>query len=137
MRRHHLILLLDHDPRRLSCLKLLLETHGYRVLASQSAESALEQLSAQAVEMLVTFRRYPVPASTQPLTMLVSRDFPRTSIVFRERQSAMGAGEEPERFRTQPPPELSPAELLDAIRKEFSRRRGPQRAAAAAAAAAS
>ncbi len=124
MRRHHLILLLDSDPRRLSNLKLLLETHGYRVLASTNSESALALLAANPVEVLVTFRHPPL-ASTPPLADFVLQHYPRTSIVFRERPAGQ---EEPPRPRFRPPVELTPAELLESIRKEFSRRRGPHRA---------
>ncbi len=132
MRRHHLILLLDHDSPRLSSLKLLLETHGYRVLASAKPEDALAQLSAHEVEMFITFSHVCAPNS-QPIAAYVGENYPRTSVVYRERILSPEDAETPKaRFKAR---ELSPAELMEAIRKAFFQRRGPRRTLPSASAA--
>ncbi len=130
MRRHHCLLLIDHDPRRLSAQKLFLETHGYRVQGASTPAEGWEFLSQRPYAMVILSARYELE-NRGNLQSWIQRQAPEVTVLARERP----APEAPQQARGKVAPELTPAELLASIRAAFLRRRAPRRAAARAAAA--
>ncbi len=130
MRRHHSLLLIDHDPRRLSAQKIFLETHGFRVQGAATPAEGWEFLHQRNFAMVILSARYELE-NRGNLQLWIQRQAPEVSVLARERSEPEMA----QKSRGKAAPELSPAELLAAIRAAFLRRRAPRRAVARAAAA--
>lgn len=130
MRRHHSLLLIDHDSRRLSAQKLFLDTHGFRVQGAATPAEGWEMLSQRHFAMVILSARYELEPHGN-LQAWLQRQQPQLSVLTRERPEPELA----QKNRGKMAPEFSPAELLAAIRAAFLRRRAPRRVAANSAAA--
>ena len=119
------ILCVDDNEQSLSIRKILLETRGYRVLACNSGELALEAFRRGGVDLVLTdlimpgvdgSRLIEEVKSLSPLTPVVLISG-RTKIYERETLADLFL----------PKGMYEPAELLERIRLLLVRKRGPKR----------
>ena len=119
------ILCVDDNEQSLSIRKILLETRGYRVLACNSGEMALEAFRRGGVDLVLTDLIMPginrsrlieeiKSLSPQTPAMLISG---RTKIYERENVADVFLSKEM----------YKPADLLERIRLLLVRKRGPKR----------
>jgi DNA-binding NarL/FixJ family response regulator len=126
MRRHHSLLLIDHDARRLSALTLLLQTHGYRVRGVSTPAAGWELLRQGGFVAVILSDGYELEGRGA-LCRWLAEQMPQITVLARERPALPDDG----KTRRKLSPELSPAEILEAIRRAFLRRRAPRRVPAA------
>jgi two-component system response regulator CpxR len=119
------ILCVDDNEQALSIRKILLETRGYRVLACNSGETALDAFRRGGVDLVITDLMMPgvdgsrlieevKRVSPQIPTVLISG---RVKIYERETQADVFLSKGM----------YEPAELLERIRLLLVRKRGPKR----------
>jgi DNA-binding NtrC family response regulator len=114
------------DDHSLSILRLMLETRGYRVLASNTAIGALELFRLGGVDLVLSSVDLPDVGGGE-LAYSVKKLSPELPVVLLSGQMRT--------FHTDAPAELllrkgsyQPAELLESIRLLLVKRRGPRRA---------
>ncbi len=132
MRPKKVILLVDGNEQALSVRKFMLETRGYRVVDSASAQAALERFGEGGIDLIVSdlllpgmdgnelVRRIKAEAPEMPALLLSStvKDFARASAA--DAFLPKGA--------------VTPTEMVERIRMLLVRKRGPKRASPAPAA---
>ena len=129
MRPKKVILLVDGNEQALSVRKFMLETRGYRVVDSASAQAALERFGEGGIDLIVSdlllpgmdgnelVRRIKAEAPEMPALLLSStvKDFARASAA--DAFLPKGA--------------VTPTEMVERIRTLLVRKRGPKRASPA------
>lgn len=120
------ILCVDDNEQALSIRKILLETRGYRVLACNSGEKALEAFRCGGVDLVLTDLIMPGVDGSR-LIDEVKRISPQTPVVLISGRSKIYESETlADVFLSKGMYE--PAELLERIRLLLVRKRGPKRA---------
>src|SRR6056297_1736378 len=76
------VLLVDDEPSILTTLSLLLRQAGYQVFAARDVAAAKSELSANAVDVVITDLRLKGESGTEILTFLRETDHPADSIVM-------------------------------------------------------
>ena len=119
------ILCVDDNEQALSIRKILLETRGYRVLACNSGEMALEAFRRGGVDLVLTDLIMPGVDGSR-LIEEVKRDSPQTpAVLISGRIKIYERETQADVFLCKGMYE--PAELLERIRLLLVRKRGPKR----------
>jgi two-component system, OmpR family, response regulator CpxR len=119
------ILCVDDNEQSLSIRKILLETRGYRVLACNSGEMALEAFRRGGVDLVVTDLIMPGVDGSK-LIEEIKRLSPQTPAVLISGHSKIYERETLADLFL-PKGTYEPAELLERIRLLLVRKRGPKR----------
>jgi len=119
------ILCVDDNEQSLSIRKILLETRGYRVLACNSGEMALEAFRRGGVDLVITDLIMPGVDGSK-LIEEIKRLSPQTPAVLISGHSKIYQRETLADLFL-PKGTYEPAELLERIRLLLVRKRGPKR----------
>ena len=126
MKPKRTILCVDDNEQSLSIRKVMLETRGYRVLTSTSAEQAFEIFSQGGVDLVITDFMMPDVNGNQLIDRIKSVSPSTPTILFSGRLTVCEDETQADIFL--PKGSFAPAELLDRIRLLLVRKRGPKRA---------
>jgi two-component system response regulator CpxR len=119
------ILCVDDNEQSLSIRKILLETRGYRVIACNSGEQALQAFRNGSVDLVLTDLMMPGIDGSR-LIEEVKRLSPQTpAVLFSGRVKIYERDTQADLFL--PKGMYEPAELLERIRLLLVRKRGPKR----------
>ena len=127
MRPKRTILCVDNNEQSLSIRKVMLETRGYRVLASTSAQEALEIFRRGGVDLVLSDLVMP-ECDGRKLVQQVKGMSPETPAILLSGKVGGYDGELPADVFL-PKGMVAPMELLERIRMLLVRKRGPKKAA--------
>lgn len=126
MKPKRTILCVDDNEQALSIRKLILETRGYRVVASTNAADALEQIKKGSIDLLLTdliLAGGPDGAELIQRVKALSPSLP--TILFSGEVRVYERETKADLFL--PKGTYAPAELMERIRMMLVRKRGPKR----------
>ncbi len=128
MRPKRTILCVDDNEQSLSIRKVMLETHGYRVITSTDATTALEFFQQGGIDLVLTDLVMPGMDGTE-LVARVKAVSPQTPVIlFSGKVRVYERETQADVFL--PKGMYAPVELLERIRVLLVRKRGPKRATA-------
>ena len=125
MRPKKVVLCVDADEDDLSVRKVLLETHGYRVIAAASADAAVSAFMARAVDLTVV-RHRPLELDGAELTRALKRMAPHLPVILLVDPEFLPAvsGNIGDAMAVAA---CSPLGLLERVRVMSARKRGPRK----------
>ena len=127
MRPKRTILCVDSNEQSLSIRKVMLETRGYRVLASTNAQEALEIFRRGGVDLVLSDLVMP-ECDGRKLVQQVKGMSPETPAILLSAKVGGYDGDLPADVFL-PKGMVAPMELLERIRMLLVRKRGPKKAA--------
>jgi len=131
MKPKRTILCADNNEQSLSIHKVMLETRGYRVLATSSSADAMELLKKNSVDLVIADLGLPEMDGGQ-LVELIKNVSPQTpAILLSGKVNIYSRETRADVFLAKGM--YAPAELLEQVRLLLIRKRGPRRPQAAAA----
>jgi two-component system, OmpR family, response regulator CpxR len=126
MKPKRTILCVDDNEQTLSIRKLLLQTHGYRVISCCNAVDAIEEFQKGGIDLLLTDLIMPGGPNGSELVDKVKQMSPETpAILFSGEIRAYDRETRADIFL--PKGTHAPVELLERIRLLLVRKRGPKR----------
>jgi CheY-like chemotaxis protein len=125
MKPKRTILCVDDDERSLSIRKVMLETHGYRVLACSDPEEALQCVRGGGIDLLIADLMMPKMSGAELIARAkeIAPELP--AILFSG--SVSYCAEQTLADVWLPKGSFAPAELLERVRIAVIRKRGPKR----------
>jgi two-component system response regulator CpxR len=128
MKPKRTILCVDDNEQSLSIRKVMLETHGYRVLTCTDATSALELFSNGGIDLVLTDLVMPGMDGTELVARVKALSPQTPAILFSGKIRVYERETQADVFL--PKGMYAPVELLERIRLLLVRKRGPKRAPA-------
>ena len=125
MKPKRTILCVDDDERSLSIRKVMLETHGYRVVTCSDPAVALEHMRGGGIDLVLTDLMMPKVSGAKLIDQIKEIAPHIPALLFSG--SVNICTEEHLADAWLPKGELAPMELLERIRLLLVRRRGPRR----------
>lgn len=125
MKPKRTILCVDDNEQSLSIRKVMLETRGYRVIACNNAQEALEQFRRGGVDLVLTDLVMPGVDGTRLIDEVKSVSPETPTILFSGKIRIYDRDTRADVFL--PKGMYAPAELLERIRVLLIRKRGPKR----------
>ena len=125
MKPKRTILCVDDNEQSLSIRKVMLETRGYRVIACNNAQEALEQFRHGGVDLVLTDLVMPGVDGTRLIDEVKSVSPETPTILFSGKIRIYDRDTRADVFL--PKGMYAPAELLERIRVLLIRKRGPKR----------
>jgi CheY-like chemotaxis protein len=125
MKPKRTILCVDDNEQTLSIRKVMLETRGYRVLASSKAEDALELFKGGGVDLVLTDLVMPGFDGTRLIDEIKAISPETPAILLSGKVRIYDRDTKADVFL--PKGMYAPAELLERIRVLLIRKRGPKR----------
>lgn len=126
MKPKRTILCVDDDERSLSIRKVMLETHGYRVITCSDPAVALEHVRAGGIDLILADLMMPKLSGAKLIDQFKTISPQTPALLFSG--SVNICAEEHLADGWLPKGEFAPMELLERIRLLLVRRRGPRRA---------
>jgi len=129
MRPKKTILCVDHNEQTLSIRKFLLETRGYRVLAVQTAQEALEQVQRSmpgSIDLLLAELLLPQMDGNELVRRAKQHNPALPTMLVSGTVNAAERATSADVFL--PKGASSPVEMLERIRVLVARKRGPKKA---------
>ncbi len=127
------ILCVDDNEQSLSIRKVMLETRGYRVVACNNGQSALDEFRKGGIDLVLSDLIMPGLDGTELIELIKGEAPCIPAILFSGKIKVYEKDTRADVFL--PKGMYAPAELLDRIRLLLVRKRGPRRAAPATSAA--
>lgn len=127
MKPKRTILCVDDNEQSLSIRKVMLETRGYRVIACNSAQEALQHFRQGGVDLVLTDLVMPGVDGTRLIDEVKSVSPETPTILFSGKIRIYDRDTRADVFL--PKGMYAPAELLERIRVLLIRKRGPKRPA--------
>ena len=125
MKPKRTILCVDDNEQSLSIRKVMLETRGYRVIACNSAQDALEAFRKGGVDLVLTDLIMPGVDGTRLIDEIKSISPTTPAVLFSGKIKIYDRDTRADVFL--PKGMYAPAELLERIRLLLVRKRGPKR----------
>jgi CheY-like chemotaxis protein len=125
MKPKRTILCVDDNEQSLSIRKVMLETRGYRVIACQNAEEALEQFKQGGVDLVLSDLIMPGVDGHKLIDEIKSLSPATPAILFSGKIKIYERDLRADLFL--PKGMYAPVELLEKIRLLLVRKRGPKR----------
>jgi len=125
MKPKRTILCVDDDERSLSIRKVMLETHGHRVLACSDPEQALDCIRTGGIDLLIADLMMPKMSGAELIARAKQIVPELPTILFSGSVSYYAAQTEADVWL--PKGSFAPAELLERVRIALIRKRGPKR----------
>jgi CheY-like chemotaxis protein len=125
MKPKRTILCVDDNEQSLSIRKVMLETRGYRVIACQSAEEALEHFKRGGVDLVLSDLIMPGVDGHKLIDEIKSMSPSTPAILFSGKIKIYERDLRADLFL--PKGMYAPVELLEKIRLMLVRKRGPKR----------
>jgi two-component system response regulator CpxR len=125
MKPKRTILCVDDDERSLSIRKVMLETHGYRVVTCCDPAVALEHMRGGGIDLVLTDLMMPKVSGAKLIDQIKEIAPHIPTLLFSG--SVNICAEEHLADGWMPKGEFAPMELLERIRLLLVRRRGPRR----------
>ena len=126
MKPKRTILCVDDNEQALSIRKVMLETRGYRVLACNSGEEALERFRRGGVDLVLTDLVMPGLDGTRLIEEIKNLSPQTPAILLSGKVRIYDRDTRADVFL--PKGMYNPAELLERVRLLLVRKRGPKRA---------
>lgn len=128
MKPKRTILCVDDNEQSLSIRKVMLETHGYRVVTCTDAVSALEVFKQGTIDLVLTDLVMPGMDGTELVAQVKALSPQTPAILFSGKIRVYERETQADVFL--PKGMYAPVELLERIRVLLVRKRGPKRAPA-------
>ena len=125
MRPKKTILCVDDNEQSLSIRKVMLETRGYRVIACNNAQDALEAFRKGSVDLVLTDLIMPGVDGTRLIDEIKAISPATPAVLFSGKIKIYDRDTRADVFL--PKGMYAPAELLERIRLLLVRKRGPKR----------
>jgi two-component system response regulator CpxR len=129
MKPKRTILCVDDNEQSLSIRKVMLETHGYRVLTRTDAASALEVFKQGGIDLVLTDLVMPGMDGTELVAQVKALSPQTPAILFSGKIRVYERETQADVFL--PKGMYAPVELLERIRLLLVRKRGPKRVTSA------
>jgi DNA-binding response OmpR family regulator len=126
MKAKRTILCVDDNEQSLSIRKVMLETHGYRVITCADARAALEVFKKGGIDLVLTDLVMPDMDGTELITEIKALSPQTPAILFSGKIRVYERDTQADVFL--PKGMYAPAELLERIRLLLVRKRGPKTA---------
>jgi CheY-like chemotaxis protein len=126
MKPKRTILCVDDNELSLSIRKVMLETHGYRVITSTDATNALDIFKQGGIDLVLTDLVMPGMDGTELVAQVKSLSPQTPAILFSGKIRVYERETQADVFL--PKGMYAPVELLERIRLLLVRKRGPKRA---------
>ncbi len=126
MKPKRTILCVDDNEQSLSIRKIMLETRGYRVVCSTTAEAALEIFAKGGIDLVLSDVLMPGMDGTELISRIKALSPATPTILFSGKIKVYEKDTQADIFL--PKGMYAPAELLERIRLLLVRKRGPKRA---------
>lgn len=124
MKPKRTILCVDDNEQSLSIRKVMLETHGYRVITCCEAQSALEIFRQGGIDLVLTDLVMPGMDGTELIAQIKALSPQTPAILFSGKIRVYERDTQADVFL--PKGMYAPAELLERIRLLLVRKRGPK-----------
>jgi CheY-like chemotaxis protein len=125
MKPKRTILCVDDNQQSLSIRKLMLETRGYRVIACNDGEQAIEAFSRGGIDLVLSDLVMPNMDGTELIRQVKEMSPHTPAILFSGKIKVYESETHADLFL--PKGMYAPAELLERIRLLLVRKRGPKR----------
>lgn len=124
MKAKRTILCVDDNEQSLSIRKVMLETHGYRVITCADARAALEVFKQGGIDLVLTDLVMPDMDGTELIAQVKALSPQTPAILFSGKIRVYERDTQADVFL--PKGMYAPAELLERIRLLLVRKRGPK-----------
>lgn len=124
MRPRKVILCVDDNETVLSLRRMVLDTHGYRVLTAMSGEEAIEIFTCERPALVLTDLIMPGMSGDDLAARLKNIDASVPVVVYSAATKNFAAALHADAFL---PKGTSPAEMLDRIKTLIARKHGPRK----------
>lgn len=124
MKAKRTILCVDDNEQSLSIRKVMLETHGYRVITCSEAQTALDIFKQGGIDLVLTDLVMPGMDGTELIAQIKALSPQTPAILFSGKIRVYERDTQADVFL--PKGMYAPAELLERIRLLLVRKRGPK-----------